>query len=113
VNDDAPEDAYPEHDEHDEPIPSRRFESWRRRSAIGSMATGIARGLQDVFYPKQDQPVIMAEAPGDPPDADQRLRVVLDPDDPAKSVAIIPPDRPDPPDQAEEPQGGPPAAGNA
>jgi hypothetical protein len=32
----------------------------------------------------------MASVPGDPPDADQRLRVVLDPDDPTKSVAILP-----------------------
>jgi hypothetical protein len=44
--------------------------------------------------------VIVASVPGDPPDADQRLRVVLDPDDPTKSVAILP--KPDPdttPDQ--------------
>jgi hypothetical protein len=34
--------------------------------------------------------VITAPAPGDPPDADERLRVILDPDDPTKSVAILP-----------------------
>ena len=28
--------------------------------------------------------------PGDPPDADERIRVILDPDDPTKSVAIVP-----------------------
>jgi hypothetical protein len=107
VNEDPPEEAHPEHDVDDaRPAPPRRFETWRRRSAVGAVATGIARGLQDVFYPKQDQPVIMAEAPGDPPDADRHVRVVLDPDDPTKSIAVFPPD------QGEEPGGGPPATGN-
>jgi hypothetical protein len=55
------------------------------------MATGIALGLQDIFYPNKNEPVLTAEAPGDPPDADERLRVILDPDDPTKSVAILPP----------------------
>jgi hypothetical protein len=39
--------------------------------------------------------VIVASVPGDPPDADERLRVVLDPDDPTKSVAILPKSAPD------------------
>lgn len=55
------------------------------------MATGLALGLRDVFYPGKNEPVLTAEAPGDPPDADERLRVILDPDDPSKSVAILPP----------------------
>jgi hypothetical protein len=73
-----------------EALPSRRFDAWRRRSAIGGVATGIALGLQEVFYPTDNEPVITAEAPGDPPDADARLRVILHPDDPTKSVAILP-----------------------
>jgi hypothetical protein len=73
----------------DEP-PERRFESWRRRSAIGGIATGIALGLKDIFQPTNHEPVLTAEAPGDPPDAEQRLRVILDPDDPTKSIAILP-----------------------
>jgi hypothetical protein len=76
-----------------DPVPSRRFDSWRRRSAIGAVASGIALGLQQVFAPPMDEPVLTAEAPGDPPDADQRLRVVLDPDDPTKSIAILPADQ--------------------
>ena len=32
----------------------------------------------------------MAEVPGDPPDASERVRVILDPDDPTKSVAYVP-----------------------
>jgi hypothetical protein len=50
----------------------------------------VARGLQAVFAPPVDEPVIVASVPGEPPDADQRLRVILDPDDPSKSVAIVP-----------------------
>jgi hypothetical protein len=71
-------------------LPSRRFDAWRRRSAIGGIATGVAFGLKEIFQPTNNEPVITAVAPGDPPDADERLRVILDPDDPTKSVAIIP-----------------------
>ena len=66
------------------------FDRWRRESALGAVGTGIARGLQNVFAPPQDQPVMVAPVPGGPPDPD-RLQVVLDPDDPSKSVAIVPP----------------------
>jgi hypothetical protein len=74
-----------------EDFPVRRFDSWRRRSAMGAIATGVALGLKEIFQPTNIQPVITAEAPGDPPDANNRLRVILDPDDPSKSVAILPP----------------------
>ncbi len=73
-----------------EETPLRRFEGWRRRSAVGAIATGVALGLKEIFQPGNIEPVITAEAPGDPPDADDRLRVILDPDDPTKSVAIVP-----------------------
>jgi hypothetical protein len=52
--------------------------------------TGVALGLKEIFQPTNIEPVITAPAPGDPPDADERLRVILDPDDPTKSVAILP-----------------------
>jgi hypothetical protein len=84
---DPPEERTTEED--DQP-PSRRFEAWRRRSAMGAMATGVALGLKEIFQPTNNEPVITAPAPGDPPDADERLRVILDPDDPTKSVAILP-----------------------
>ena len=66
------------------------FERWRRDSALGSVGTGIARGLQYVFQPPQDEPVMVAPVPGDPPDPD-RIQVILDPDDPTKSIVVIPP----------------------
>jgi hypothetical protein len=79
----------------DEDAPSEEettegFDRWRRESALGAVGTGIARGLRDVFAPTQDKPVVVAEVPGEPPDGDERVRVILDPDDPTKSVAIVP-----------------------
>ena len=73
------------------------FERWRKESALGAVGTGIARGFQSVFGAPVDEVVIMAAVPGDPPDADQRVRVILDPDDPTKSVAIMPDAPADPP----------------
>jgi len=78
----------------DEGTSGSGFDSWRRRSAIGGLATGIALGLRDIFQPGRNTPVLTAEAPGDPPDADERIRVILDPDDPTKSVAYLPPPHP-------------------
>jgi hypothetical protein len=66
------------------------FDRWRKESALGAVGTGVARGLQAVFAPRVDEVVIMVSHPGEPPDADQRLQVILDPDDPTKSVAIMP-----------------------
>lgn len=66
------------------------FERWRRDSALGNVGTGIARGLQNVFAPPPNQPVIVASVPGDPPDP-ERLQVILDPEDPSKSVVVLPP----------------------
>jgi len=73
------------------------FERWRKESALGSVGTGIARGFHAVFAPPVDEVVIVAAVPGEPPDADQRVRVVLHPDDPTKSVAIMPDESADPP----------------
>ncbi len=72
------------------------FDRWRKRSALGGIGTGIARGLQSVFAPPVDEVAIVAAVPGEPPDADTRVRVILDPDDPTKSIAVVP-DPADPP----------------
>jgi len=78
------------------PEDPRTFDRWRQDSALGAVATGVARGLHAVFAPPVDEPVIVASVPGDPPGADDRLQVILDPDDPTKAVAIVP-DEADPP----------------
>ena len=70
--------------------PAQGFDRWRQESAIGGIGTGIARGLQSVFGTPRQEIAIVAEVPGEPPDADTRLRVILDPDDPTKSIAVMP-----------------------
>ena len=77
-------------EENEDRPPPRRFDAWRRRSALGAVATGVALGLKEIFQPTNIEPVITSPAPGEPPDADERLRVILHPDDPAQSVAILP-----------------------
>ena len=77
-------------------VASGAFDRWRKESALGNIGTGVARGLQAVFAPHVDEIVIMASVPGDPPDADDRVRVILDPDDPTKSIAIVPDPKADP-----------------
>ena len=76
---------------------SQGFDRWRKESAIGSVGTGIARGLQSVFGAPPQEIAIVAEVPGEPPDADTRLRVILDPDDPSKSIAVVPSPPAEPP----------------
>jgi hypothetical protein len=84
------EDGPTSSDEIREEFEPEGFERWRRESAVGAVGTGIARGLQNVFAPPPNQPMMVASVPGDPPDP-ERLQVVLDPDDPSKSVALLPP----------------------
>ena len=83
----ADEEAAPDSD--DAGFEPEGFERWRRDSAVGSIGTGIARGLQNVFAPPPNQPVVVSSVPGDPPDP-ERLQVILDPDDPSKSVVLLP-----------------------
>lgn len=83
---DSGEDTTPEAGED----ATEGFDRWRKESAIGGIGTGIARGLQAVFAPPAHEIAIVAEVPGEPPDADTRLRVILDPDDPTKSIAVVP-----------------------
>jgi hypothetical protein len=82
-----------------DPEVSGGFDRWRKESALGAVGTGVARGLQAVFAPRVDEIAIVASVPGEPPDADQRLHVILDPDDPTKSVAIMPTTAADPPSE--------------
>ena len=91
-------DPSEEQAEDPEPEDEREgFDRWRNESAIGGIGTGIARGLQSVFGSPRQEIAIVAEVPGEPPDADKRLRVILDPDDPTKSIAVVPAPPADPP----------------
>lgn len=44
-----------------------RLESWRRRSALGAMMSGLALGLRDVLEPEREEPSITLETSGAPP----------------------------------------------
>jgi hypothetical protein len=94
----SPDTEQPPRPEDAEEAPEG-FDRWRKESALGGIGTGIARGLQSVFAPPPDEVVIVAAVPGDPPDADTRLRVILDPDDPTKSIAVMPTKPADPPSE--------------
>ena len=95
--DGEPVDEAPEEVDTGDKADDAGFARWRKESALGAVGTGIARGFHSVFAAPVDEVVIMAAVPGDPPDADQRVRVILDPDDPTKSVAIMPDTPADPP----------------
>src|ERR1700733_3550876 len=104
----APSDAEETTSEHTGEEAPAGFDRWRKESPIGGIGTGIARGLQAVFAPPADEVAIVAAVPGEPPDADQRVRVTLDLDDPTKSVAIVPeasvdPVSDEPPDERPDP----------
>jgi hypothetical protein len=60
-----------------------------RRSAVGSVLAAGMFGLADVLEgrKKREQPAIVTEAPTRPDDAPVRL--LLDPDHPERSVAIV------------------------
>lgn len=46
----------------------RRVEAWRKRSAAGAILTGFALGLQEVLETHRDEPSIVVQTSGDPPD---------------------------------------------
>ena len=56
----------------------------------GCHRNGYRPGAAGRSAPPAHEIAIVAEVPGEPPDADQRLRVILDPDDPTKSIAVVP-----------------------
>ncbi len=45
-----------------------RVERWRKRSATGAIMTGFAFGLREVFEPERNEPSIMLETSGEPPE---------------------------------------------
>jgi hypothetical protein len=62
---DAEEDT-PASEDYRTALPPR-VEAWRRRSATGAILTGIALGLQDALETKKDEPSIVVQTSGDPP----------------------------------------------
>jgi len=68
--------------------PSSSVERWRRRSVTGSVLTGFALGLQEIFYPAQKEEIVAIIEAGDPP-GDREFELDLAPDDPGHSTVTI------------------------
>lgn len=85
-----------------------KMEAWRRRSAAGAILTGFALGLQEALDPHRDEPSIVIQTSGDPPD-DLPVEAEFEYGRPRQSVVSIRPwlmpDR-----VSSEPAGGHPAA---
>jgi hypothetical protein len=48
--------------------PPPKFEAWRRRSATGAILTGFALGLQEALEAKREEPSIVIQTSGEPPE---------------------------------------------
>ncbi len=70
------------------PAFASRLTSWSRRTALGAVMQGMALGLQEVFEPK-DQETIVIEVDDDGLPHDLPVQLLLDPDDPNGSLALV------------------------
>jgi len=72
------------------PGPNGRVESWRRRSAVGALLTGIALGLGEVLEAERKEPAIIQETSGVPP-RDLPVEADLGEASPKRSVVHVRP----------------------
>lgn len=70
------------------PALASRITSWSRRTTMGAVMSGMAFALQEVFEPK-DQAVIVVEVDDDGLPHDLPVQLLLDPDNPAGSLALV------------------------
>jgi hypothetical protein len=66
------------------------IESWRRRSAMGAILTGIAMGLKEALEPQRDEPGVVIQVSGEPVD-DLPVEAHVDDQRPRESVVTIRP----------------------
>lgn len=67
---------------------SDRRVAWPRRSVVGVVVAGWAFGLREVLEPDRDEPLVI-EVDADQGSDDQRIRLLLDRDDPARSRCLV------------------------
>jgi len=65
---------------------SRRVAGVRKASGMGAVLTGIAMGLQEVFYPEEDEIAMVVDADGEP-DLDHPVILDFDPTSPPATSA--------------------------
>lgn len=81
-------EATSEPDEHvGAPLPSR-ITQWSRRTALGAVMSGMALGLQEVFEPREQAPIVV-EVDDDGIPHDLPVELFLNPDDPRGSLALV------------------------
>jgi hypothetical protein len=62
----ADTEYYDDEEEGQTGVPPK-FEAWRRRSATGAILTGFALGLQEALEAKREEPSIVVQSSGEPP----------------------------------------------
>lgn len=65
---------------------TRRVAGVRKASGVGAVLTGIAMGLQEVFYPEEDEIEMVVDANGEP-DLDHPVILDFDPTSPPGTSA--------------------------
>jgi hypothetical protein len=65
---------------------NRRVAGVRKASGMGAVLTGIAMGLQEVFYPEEDEIAMVVDADGEP-DLDHPVIIDFDPTSPPDTQA--------------------------
>jgi hypothetical protein len=65
---------------------NRRVAGVRKASGMGAVLTGIAMGLQEVFYPEEDEIAMVVDADGEP-DLDHPVILDFDPTSPPGTSA--------------------------
>ncbi len=73
-------------DDGQAPPPSGRIDSWRRRSAVGAVLTGIALGIREVLEPERQEAPVVMETSGVPP---RDLPVEADLQEPAPKRNVV------------------------
>ena len=96
---DGPDDVGGPHDVDGDEVANDplRFSRWMKRSATGAVLSGIALGLQQALEQKREVPAFVIDAPGEPEDPDAQITLHFDPDDPAKTVAVLRKPKTEPP----------------
>jgi len=92
-----PEDHDDHVDDHEVPAPERPVDRFRR-GAVGSVVAAGLLGLRDALEgrPEREEVTIVSEAPEREPHG---LDVQLDPDHPERSVVVVKPPPPGPPER--------------
>ncbi len=69
----------------------RSLDGWRRRAAGGAIVTGVTLGLRRALAEHEERPLLVIEAPEEPPRRDEAIEVHFDPAGPAHAWVVVRP----------------------